>query len=239
LNGNGEIISKISELESISNKTIVGLMIRDNLNSDAKHASTLYRSNNSVGFRYRQENNAKEVLKRSIDLPCWLKLNRIDDIFNSYYSTDGVNWVHVGSETVIMNTDTYIGFAAASGKGLITTQAKITDVNIPSGVNDPAKLKGNDLNTYSLENYPNPFNSNTIISFNLPVESRIDINIYNMLGELVVKLINHKKYNSGLHTISFDRAGIATGMYFIRANFSTIKLTKTNYTFVRKILIIK
>jgi len=242
LNGNGEIIAKISELDSINNKTVAGLMIRENLDSDAKHASTLYRSNNSVGFRYRQERNATEVLNRSIHLPCWLKLNRIDDIVSSYYSTDGIDWVHVGSETVIMNTDTYIGFAAASGKGLITTQAKFTNFNIsnnPSDVYDPTNLNGNRLKTYSLENYPNPFNSNTMISFNLPVESRVDIKIYNILGKLVLTLIDNEKYDSGLHTISFDRAGISSGMYFIRANYNSISQTKTNYTFVRKTLILK
>jgi len=242
LNGNGEIISKISELDSITYKTVAGIMIRDNLNSDAKYGSILFRSNKSVRFRYRKESSSREVSEDSINLPCWLKLNRIDDIINCYYSVDGSNWIKVGSETVLMNTDIYIGFAIASGIGSSITQGKFTNYNIsnnPSSVNDPTMLKGNQLETYSLENYPNPFNSNTIISFNLPVESRVDIKIYNILGKLVIKLIDNEKYDSGLHSISFDRAGIASGMYFIQANYNSIRQTKTNYTFVRKALILK
>jgi hypothetical protein len=66
---------------------------------------------------------------------------------------------------------------------------------------------------FSLEqNYPNPFNPTTTIKFALPVESKVKINVYNSIGQLVETLVN-KEMESGYHEINFDASRLASGVY--------------------------
>ena len=65
--------------------------------------------------------------------------------------------------------------------------------------------------------YPNPFNPVTRIPFNLPVESRVSIKVYNVLGEEVCELIN-RTMMPGFHEIAWDGKNmnnlpVASGTY--------------------------
>ena len=69
---------------------------------------------------------------------------------------------------------------------------------------------------YELKNaYPNPFNPITTISFSIPQSELVSINIYDINGELVTKLI-YKPLNIGYHSINWDGSSQLSGMYFIR-----------------------
>ena len=48
------------------------------------------------------------------------------------------------------------------------------------------------------QNFPNPFNPKTSIIFSVPQQSKISLYIYNMLGELIVELINDQLYETGV-----------------------------------------
>jgi len=72
-----------------------------------------------------------------------------------------------------------------------------------------------------LQNYPNPFNSTTTIAFDLPVPSRVRLDVYNSLGEVVRSLRLDGLYDAGRHTIEFSPVGadgtcLASGVYFYR-----------------------
>ncbi len=75
------------------------------------------------------------------------------------------------------------------------------------------------------QNYPNPFNPNTTISYTLPEASQVKLTVYNSLGEELSTLVN--SFNeAGAHTVNFNAARLASGMYFykIEANgFSQVK----------------
>lgn len=65
------------------------------------------------------------------------------------------------------------------------------------------------------QNYPNPFNPETVIRFNLPKASAVRLTIYNSLGELVSVLAD-KEFSPGGHSVVFNGAGLASGIYFYR-----------------------
>ena len=65
------------------------------------------------------------------------------------------------------------------------------------------------------QNYPNPFNPLTKINYTLPVGTKVNIKIYDILGRLVKELVNEFK-DAGAYTVSFDGSGFASGVYFYR-----------------------
>ena len=78
------------------------------------------------------------------------------------------------------------------------------------------------------QNFPNPFNAKTTISFGLPDEAKVSIAIYNVAGQLV-KAIDAGNMSAGYHSIVWDANNVASGVYFYKVtagNFSeTMKMT--------------
>lgn len=61
-------------------------------------------------------------------------------------------------------------------------------------------------------NYPNPFNPTTTISFDIPESSPIQINIYDTLGRLVAT-VTDATYEAGKHAVRFDAGQFSSGLY--------------------------
>jgi hypothetical protein len=64
-----------------------------------------------------------------------------------------------------------------------------------------------------LQNYPNPINAQTTISYILPVQSDISISIYNIQGQ-EVEILHKGMKHPGEHTISWDAGDYPSGIYF-------------------------
>ncbi len=65
------------------------------------------------------------------------------------------------------------------------------------------------------QNYPNPFNPTTKINFALPKAERVNITVYNQLGQKVIQLAN-QYYTAGNHSINFNGTNLASGVYYYR-----------------------
>lgn len=65
------------------------------------------------------------------------------------------------------------------------------------------------------QNYPNPFNPTTTIRYELPKESRVKLEIYNILGQKVATPVDEEK-NAGRYEVRWDAARFSTGVYFYR-----------------------
>jgi hypothetical protein len=81
------------------------------------------------------------------------------------------------------------------------------------------------------QNFPNPFNETTIISYSIFEESPVTLKVYNTTGEEVAILVNGNK-QAGIYEVSFDATNHAEGVYYCRlqaGNFSqTMKMVISN-----------
>jgi len=64
-----------------------------------------------------------------------------------------------------------------------------------------------------LQNYPNPFNPTTAISYQLSAACRVELSVFNTLGQKVKILVSEEK-PAGIHSVTFDAGGLATGIYY-------------------------
>jgi hypothetical protein len=85
---------------------------------------------------------------------------------------------------------------------------------------------------YSLsQNYPNPFNPSTVIEFALPKEAHVTLEVYNIIGQKVMTLVDEVR-PAGYHSVKFDGTNLASGMYLYR-------LATGQQTFLKKLLLMK
>ena len=95
------------------------------------------------------------------------------------------------------------------------------------------RVSSNDLiSEFKLHsNYPNPFNPATNIRYELPQQSPVRIEVFDVVGRRIALLVDTTQ-QAGSYTIQFDGSGIASGLYLLR--FQAGKFNET-----RQITLIK
>ncbi len=81
------------------------------------------------------------------------------------------------------------------------------------------------------QNYPNPFNPSTIISYQIPSQNHVVLQVYNLLGERVSELVNEVK-DAGTYSVEFNAGSLPSGLYFY--SFQADEFAK-----VKKMLFVK
>jgi len=107
----------------------------------------------------------------------------------------------------------------------INLQYKLLATNIENG-NDGI------IESYQLsQNYPNPFNPTTSIDYDLPLDGKVTLKIYDMLGCEVKTLVDEYQ-ESGKYTTSFDARKLSSGIY-------VYKIVSGSYSAQKKMLLLK
>jgi hypothetical protein len=79
--------------------------------------------------------------------------------------------------------------------------------------------------TFSISNYPNPFNPSTTITYDLAERSFVRLRVFDMLGRQVAILVDEEK-SAGTHTVTFDASKLPSGVYFYRIDAGSFGKTK-------------
>lgn len=147
-------------------------------------------------------------------------------------STDGSVYIMKANSNVISNVTsgvnlewpTYLGNNQRTGH----QKTLVTDI----------KNNENAIHNYSLmQNFPNPFNPTTVISFTLPQECSVKIRIYNVIGE-IVKEFNMGRKETGSYQINWNASNVSSGIYFY--SIEAVPTNGTNeFKSVRKMVLIK
>jgi hypothetical protein len=75
------------------------------------------------------------------------------------------------------------------------------------------------------QNYPNPFNPSTMVRYYLPDQSIVSLKVYNALGAEVATLEDGDRA-AGEHVVSFDAAGLSSGLYFCTLRVNDVVETR-------------
>ncbi|CAN5436066.1 hypothetical protein BH10BAC5_BH10BAC5_23770 [soil metagenome] len=87
---------------------------------------------------------------------------------------------------------------------------------------------------YLDQNYPNPFNPVTKISFGLPVESNVNIKIYNIQGREVFDYSDKKP--AGYYSLNFNASSLSSGIYFYKLEAET---SVNKFVSIKKMMLVK
>ena len=146
-----------------------------------------------------------------------------------------------------------VGYINGNGTSLSSHNYSFVDRNVPTGTNS-YRLRQIDFDGTSAfsstveidvtapsqfgmaQNFPNPFNPSTTISFNLAVDSKVTLKVYNALGQEVSVLAN-AQYAAGTHNLAFDASSLTSGVYMYAIEATGVD--GSNFRSTRKMILNK
>ena len=138
LSGPGSIAARVQSISDTDNWAKAGVMIRESLDADSKHAMMIVSYASGVSFQRRVDTsgNSFDDTTSGITAPYWVKIERsIAGGFSAYSSADGSTWKKVGvTENIQMGTNIYIGLAVTAHSAGATCQAVFTNVTTTGNV---------------------------------------------------------------------------------------------------------
>ncbi len=113
---------------------------------------------------------------------------------------------------------------------ILTSNGCLAPTFYPGQQDNNSSLNG--PNSYRLfQNFPNPFNPSTTISYSIPYSSFVTVNIYDASGKVVATLVNELQ-SSGNYSLNFDASNLSSGIYFFDINAG-------NFTDTKKMVLMK
>jgi len=81
------------------------------------------------------------------------------------------------------------------------------------------------------QNFPNPFNPATRIKYQIQRAGRVELSVFNNLGQKIKTLVSEEK-SAGSHTVKFDACGLASGIYYYQ-------MKADDFIAVKKMLLVR
>ncbi|MEW5924284.1 MAG: T9SS type A sorting domain-containing protein, partial [Candidatus Zixiibacteriota bacterium] len=175
----------------------------------------------------------------------WIETEAIDrqlfyQIFNNNFASVGKHSVTftlpefmISPAVAARNLTAWFGWVDPRSNGLNVYATAIdyisTDITDDNEVLLPVEFE-------LYQNYPNPFNPETWIDFSIPSRSRVNISVYNMLGQMVAVLTD-KVYDAGKHNVVWNGCDVfgnhvSSGIYFYKMKVGELAIS-------RKMLLVK
>ncbi|HEX7261541.1 MAG TPA: hypothetical protein VF258_06970, partial [Luteolibacter sp.] len=133
LTADGEIVAKISKLDATGTGASVGVMVRDSL---AGNSAYVFVGSDGAGtYRWSYRTTAGSTATQTIGSggtpgSQWVKLNRSGNAFTVSTSADGSNWTTLGTTSVTMPSNCYIGLSDSSGSASTTNTSQVSNVSV-------------------------------------------------------------------------------------------------------------
>jgi len=135
LNGDGTITAQVNSLSNTNSWAKSGVMIRESLSGGSKHACTVITPTKGVAFQRRASTNggSSNTHKSGHSAPEWVRIERTGNTFKSYHSSNGSSWTQIGSQTISMSSNVYVGLCLTSHNDGTLATASISNVSLSTG----------------------------------------------------------------------------------------------------------
>ena len=153
-------------------------------------------------------------------------------------------------------TWTSVGIVQASGNSSAPKKYSYTEKNLQTGkyqyrlkmIDNDGSYKYSDVVETEIslpkefaisQNYPNPFNPSTKIDYQVPVDAKVILEVYNITGQKVVELVNQDQ-QAGYYSVNFGSSSskLASGVYIYRI-VATEKANGNNFSSIKKMMLLK
>lgn len=152
-------------------------------------------------------------------------------------STDGGNlWLNFAGSTMD-SAGTIRSLAYSTSTATLFAGADVVTIGTPglfvNTIYIGVKKPGNEVpKQFSLhQNYPNPFNPSTTITFDLPKNENVTINVYDVSGKMVASVFN-ENVKAGSYDVNFDASKLSSGVYFY-------KIVAGSFVDTKKMMLVK
>ncbi|GCE12262.1 hypothetical protein [Tengunoibacter tsumagoiensis] len=135
LNGDGTIIAKVTGVQNTDGWAKAGVMIRETLTDSSTHAFMALTSSNGAAFQRRTttSGSSSNTNNGTTTAPYWVKLVRSGTTFTGSISSDGSTWTQIGSDTVTMGSNAYVGLAVTAHNSSLLNSSTFTNVSVSTG----------------------------------------------------------------------------------------------------------
>jgi hypothetical protein len=152
--------------------------------------------------------------------------------------TDGnylIDELDPASYTVAAEKNGYISGTPSAATIAYQTGFFTAQTSLQMAVQSPSAVETQNIaavSSYQLgQNFPNPFNPTTTISFEIPEAAHVNIVVFDDLGRTVQTLVNDRR-EAGRYDVHFDAGTLSSGVYFY-------KLTAGSYSTIKNMLLLK
>jgi len=172
-----------------------------------------------------------------IDLKNYKVYRKIDSGSWGYLATTTNNYYWDTAVTIIPFSNSTSGTAYYKATAIDYTDnesaySDTDDIEIQVGGSPDFKISEIKPDEFSLaQNFPNPFNPRTNITFGIPEDKIVNLVVYNIQGEKVVTLVN-QHLSAGSYTANFDGSFLPSGVYIY-------KIQAGSFTQIKRMLFIK
>ncbi|WP_218032106.1 discoidin domain-containing protein [Dictyobacter kobayashii] len=135
LSGDGTIVARIDSQQNTDGWAKAGVMIRESLTAGSTHALMALTPGNGAVFQRRTTTggSSSSTAGASVAAPYWVKLQRAGSTFTGSISSDGSSWTVVGSDTISMATNAYVGLAVTAHNTSALNTTSFSQVSVTGG----------------------------------------------------------------------------------------------------------
>ncbi|HYM22069.1 MAG TPA: Ig-like domain-containing protein [Vicinamibacterales bacterium] len=135
VSGDLDVVARVASIAQTSAWAKAGVMVRESLAPDARHATAFASAADGYAFQRRIDpGGASENTAGGVSAPPgWVRLVRTGYQFQAFWSLDGVTWQPMGTDTVPMTDPVYVGIAVTSHNASQATTAVVDSLTIGAG----------------------------------------------------------------------------------------------------------
>jgi hypothetical protein len=127
--GDVTITARVRSVTNTDVWTKAGVMFRESLDAGSKHVMAVVTPGKGVAMQYRAATGgASANAQVAGSAPGWVRITRRGQTFTAYWSNDFATWTTIGSVTIAMNFDLYIGLPVTSHNASATATALFDDI---------------------------------------------------------------------------------------------------------------